>query len=90
MSLDLTNMRPDVISDVQEWLGPDRDVKTLSPQEFFDAYCRWHGLIGYGPVLWIIAQTLIQPDLQVRVDSGQVQVDPGVQRPVPGSVDPAV
>lgn len=30
----------------------DDQIKLMTAQEVFDAYCDWHGLINWGNVLW--------------------------------------
>ncbi len=36
----------------------DTHIESLSPQEIFEAYCTWHGLIGWSGLLWDTVQAL--------------------------------
>lgn len=53
------------VADVEEFLtdienNQTKAARELSPEEFFNAYLTWNGIIGFD--LWELAKQLLDPD----------------------------
>lgn len=60
-------MRHDVRRDIREALGLERNdesrddyINGLSPNEQFNLYCQWHGLMGWGDRLLEVMRNLTE------------------------------
>lgn len=54
-----------IMENVRQNLGLEEDdtsrddyIMSLSPEDVFDKYCNWEGLIGYGYMLWDVVKEL--------------------------------
>jgi len=56
--LDISKVPPSALTDVAKRGHTYAEIERMSPETFFDEYCRWHGLIGWGPTLWELAENV--------------------------------
>lgn len=56
--IDLSKLPTDALSDVAKRGHTYAEIERMTPEMFFDEYCRWHGLIGWGDTLLRIADAI--------------------------------
>lgn len=47
-----------VKADLKEAEYSDEQIALMSPQEVFEAYCTWHGLLNWSNTLWQVVTDL--------------------------------
>lgn len=45
------NISDDIKADLAECGHSEETLKAMTPEEAFDEYCQWHGLLGWGSQL---------------------------------------
>lgn len=51
LTLDISKIPTAVLNDVAKRGNSFAEMERMPPETFFDEYCRWHGLIGWGHTL---------------------------------------
>ena len=58
--IDLANIDPDVLDALRHRGHGENGIARMSPDEAFDEFCMWHGLVGWGPTLRRVMRNLAQ------------------------------
>ena len=62
--MDLDKIPARVLSDLQRGDWTNDQIRSMSPQQVFRAFCNWNGLIDWGDTLWEVVEDLQTDEIQ--------------------------
>jgi len=51
MTVDIKKLPRDVVHALKQRRHTEFQIEALTPEQIFDEYCQWHGLLGWGETL---------------------------------------